>query len=283
MRGRPKRRASYDLSKLGYLGFLGFIGFFWEPLRPFRIACLLCLLFLLPYRKNFRFLFQVVAYALGQMVALARVCGRLPSAGSYAQKTYFNLPFEGFWMVAGGGVEKENSHSWNVFNQRYAYDFFIKDEHQKTHRNEGKILEDYYSFGKVILAPADGLVVKVKDGIRDNPALGSIDFTARLFHGNYVTVQHAEGEYSHLAHFKKGSIAAKAGDAVKRGQIIGLCGNSGHSTEPHLHLHVQDKANFYLAIGLPVKFSNFLLQKEGHIQKIQSGYVSKGQLVKNEK
>jgi hypothetical protein len=282
MKGKSKSGPVFYLTKLGYLGLLGFLGILWEPLRAFRIAFLLCLFFLLPYRKNFRFLFQVIYYALGQMVALGRVRGRLPRTGSYAQITSFSLPFDGFWMVESGGVDKENSHSWNIFNQRYAYDFFIRDENQQTHRTDRRVLENYYSFGKAILAPADGMVIEARDGIRDNPELGSIDFSARLFRGNFVIIRHAEGEYSHLAHFKKGSITVKRRDEVRRGQILGLCGNSGHSTEPHLHFHVQDKANFFLAIGLPVKFSDFLIQKEGYVQKIKSGYISKGQVVKNE-
>lgn len=283
MKIKSMSRVHFDLTWLGYLGFLGFLGFLWEPLRVLRVATLFCLFFLLPYRKNFRFFFQVVTYALGQIAAVCRVRGKFPRPGRYVQKNYFSLPFEGFWTVASGGVDKENSHSWNVFNQRYAYDFFVQDENQITHKCEGKALEDYYSFGKVILAPADGLVVEAKDGIRDNHELGTIDFRARIFHGNFVVIRHAKGEYSHLAHFKKGSIAVREGDKVKRGQIIGLCGNSGHSEEPHLHFHLQDRANFYFAIGLPIEFSDFILKNQGQVQNVKRGYISKGQVVMNGK
>jgi murein DD-endopeptidase MepM/ murein hydrolase activator NlpD len=185
--------------------------------------------------------------------------------------------------VGASGVDKKNSHSWNVFNQRYAYDLFITDENGKTHRGDGKAIEDYYSFGQAILAPADGLVVKAKDGIRDNPELGSIDIRARIFHGNFVVIRHAQGEYSHLAHFKKGSLTVKEGDEVRQGQVIGLCGNSGHSLEPHLHFHLQDRANFYFALGLPLEFSDFVLKSQGQVQYIARGYISKGQVVKNSK
>lgn len=276
-----KNRPHFDLSWLGYLGFLGFLGFFLEPLRALRIAVLFCLFFLVPYRKNFRFFVRVVFYAFGQIVALCRVRAKPPRPRLYSQKTSFSLPFEGFWLVEAGGMDKENSHSWNVFNQRYAYDFLVKDENQITHKEEGKDLEDYYCFGKPILAPADGLVVQARDGHRDNPELGSIDVQARVFQGNLMVIQHAEREYSYLAHLKEGSIAIKQGEAVRRGQVIGLCGNSGHSTEPHLHFHVQDRANFFFAIGLPIKFSDFILHKEGQVEKVKSGYISKGQVVGN--
>jgi len=286
MSPKPKKDEDgrrFRLDWLGYLGFVGLLGFFWETLRPFRILTLLCLFFLFPYRKNLRFFFQIVCYALGQMVAVCRVRGRLPRPGRYSQKASLTLPFAGFWVVESGGVERKDSHSWNVFNQRYAYDFLVKDEEGKTHRHEGRVLEDYYSFGQAILSPADGLVMQTRDGIRDNPRLGSIDVQARTFQGNFIVIRHAQGEYIYLAHLKEGSLVVKPGDLVKRGQTIGRCGNSGHSTEPHLHFQVQDRGSFNSAIGLPVEFSAFVLQKGGQAHEVTSGYLTKGQVIKNKK
>lgn len=280
MKIESKKLPHFELSWLGYLGFIGLLGFCWEPLRPFRLATLFALFFLVPYRKNFLFFFQVVMYAFGQIAAWCRLGGRLARPGRWNQQAHYTLPFEGFWTVAAGGIDKENSHSWNIFNQRYAYDLFITDKDGKTHSSDGKALEDYYCFGQAILAPAGGLVVKAKDGIRDNPELGAIDIKAKIFHGNFVVIRHAQGEYSHLAHLKKGSLAVKEGDEVRCGQVIGLCGNSGHSLEPHLHFHLQDRANFYLAIGLPVEFSDFLRKEPGNVQYVKKGYISKGQMVK---
>jgi hypothetical protein len=283
MKIESKSLSHFNLAWLGYLGFVGLLGFVWEPLRALRTVALFCLFFLYPYRKNFRFFFQVVLYAFGQIAAVCRVWGRLPRPGRWSQKAHFSLPFEGFWTVAAGGVDKENSHSWNVFNQRYAYDFFIEDQDGKTFRHNGKTLKDYYSFGKTILAPADGLVVKVKDNVRDNPELRSVDIRVRIFQGNFVVIKHGEGEYGHLAHLKKGSIAVKEGEKVRRGQTIGLCGNSGHSLEPHLHFHLQDRASFYFSIGLPVEFSDFIVRRQGQIQNVSRGYLSKGHVVMNGK
>ena len=104
-------------------------------------------------------------------------------------------------------------------------------------QGESRINEDYFAFGREILAPADGVVTDVITGVRDNVP-GSMNPYSGL--GNAVFVRHREHEVSVLAHFKLGSITVKVGDKVKRGQVIGLCGNSGNSSEPHLHYHLQN-------------------------------------------
>ncbi|MFZ2054750.1 MAG: M23 family metallopeptidase [Candidatus Aminicenantales bacterium] len=128
-------------------------------------------------------------------------------------------------------------------------------------------------------APADGMVVRVKDGIPDNSEFGDADWKARDPRGNYVVIRHDSGEYSHLAHFKNYTLEVRPASRVKRGQRIGLCGNSGHSTEPHLHLQIQNRAGFFLSIGLPVKFSHYMFKKDGLYQKMKRGYLSKGERV----
>jgi hypothetical protein len=261
---------------LGYLGILGVIGFIWEPLNWLRYLSLLCLFFVAPYRNNLGMLFIVIFYAIGQGLALILARGRLPKPETYSQRTELILPFRGLWHVESGGIERKNSHSWHVLNQRYAYDFLIQDDQALTHTEDGEKLGDYYCFGQPIYVPGNGLVIHAKDGIPDNPRCGDVDWGARDFRGNYVVIQHNESEYSHLAHFKNGSLEVRRGDRVECGQRIGLCGNSGHSTQPHLNFHVQNRANFFLSIGLPVKFRNFVVRKEGQDQRIVYGYIAKG-------
>lgn len=196
-----------------------------------------------------------------------------------------SLPFEGYWTIVNGGVTKSTSHSWGIIAQRYAYDFYITDSDGKSHQGDGKRLEDYYAFGKVVLAPADGIVVEVRDGIPDasHPGTGWIDWRTRDFRGNYIIIQHGERAYSFIAHLKQGSFKVKRGDVVHRGQVIGACGNSGHSTEPHIHFQLQDHPNFYLAIGLPARFMNFEMQvvPSGPQERFSEGYISKNHKVGN--
>lgn len=228
-------------------------------------------------------LVQSVAQLTGQMIAVMRRGGRLPSADTYSQKNRFTLPFEGRWAVVNGGIDRDTSHSWDIVTQRYAYDFVIMDTEQRTHKGEGTRPEDYYAFAQPMLAPAAGRVVRVRDGVRDfpspRPRSGRIDWLTRDFRGNFVVIDHGHGEFSFLTHLQQGSICVRRDQEVARGQQIGLCGNSGHSTEPHLHFHVQDHPNFFLAVGLPVRFSDFRFADEPKGTLRSDAYLSRGQQV----
>lgn len=301
------RDRRFNIENLWWLGFVGLIGTVFESLKPFKLFYLFFLSPLIPsilkfvkmsWREKKEFvnhyttlmlgmffnphlLYQILLHTFGQLLAILRWKNSPPLPENYCQKTKFSLPFEGFWVAENGGVSKEESHSWHVVNQRYAYDFVIKDEQGKTYKNDGKQLEDYYAFGKPILAPADGVVIQVRNDIPDNSNIGRIDWKAKDFRGNFIVIKHAKNEYSFLAHLKHGSIRVKIGDRVKRGQIIGLCGNSGHSTELHLHFHVQDHPNFFLAVSLPIKFTTFCLKELNAIKHIKCGYVVRGQQIAN--
>ncbi|MBV7332710.1 M23 family metallopeptidase [Chloroflexi bacterium TSY] len=190
-------------------------------------------------------------------------------------KVEYALPFSGEWFVYNGGTTPDDSHSWDTLTQRYAYDFVIVDDQLRRHVSTGTDLEDYYCYGKEILAVADGKVVKVVDEIRAAPFVGYgiVDFMTRNFIGNHIIIQHAESEYALYAHLIKGAIVVKIGDPVKQGQVIGRCGHSGHSSEPHLHFHLQDRMNFYLALGLPIRFSNIIVNgKTAEGTNIRAGH-----------
>jgi murein DD-endopeptidase MepM/ murein hydrolase activator NlpD len=169
----------------------------------------------------------------------------------YEIKTKLALPFKGTWIVGNGGRSHEtNNHvredGRGAKAQLYAYDFL------KNHSAEGKKLEDYEAFGSEVIAPADGLIVQVIDGSYD-VSIGERDLY--VIPGNAIVIDHLNGEYSALAHFKNSSIKVKVGDKVKQGDILGLCGNTGNTSEPHIHYHLQDDSSLSKATGLPAAFT----------------------------
>jgi len=173
-------------------------------------------------------------------------------------KTILKLPFKGVWFVFWGGDTKKLNQHHDVPNQKYAIDFIIIDENDISHKGNGQYNHDYYSFGKEIIAPADGVVIKIIDNIEDNlPG----QMKTEEITGNVVLIRHKEDEVSVLAHLKQDSIKVKVGEKVKTGQIIGLCGNSGNSSEPHLHYHFQDSEDVYSGEGIKCYFQDVELKR----------------------
>jgi hypothetical protein len=200
----------------------------------------------------------------GTAAAYVRYLGRPPSRDRHVPETDLAAPFDGEWTTVNGGVTKETSHSWGLVAQRYAYDFVITDDEGDTHEGDGTALTDYYAYGAPIRAPADGTVVATEDGLRDypRPGTGWIEWRTWKITGNYVVIEHADGEYSTLAHLREGSVRVAPGDTVERGEVIGECGNSGSSTEPHLHFQLQDRADFWTAAGLVPRFRDVTVRRE---------------------
>ncbi len=158
-----------------------------------------------------------------------------------ATNTEFFLPFHGTWLTFWGGDTAKQNHHHHTQSQRYAFDFIKVDDNDNFFRTNGNSSEDYYSFGLDILAPGDGEVVEVVNGLRDNTPkeLNSFNFI-----GNYIMIKHDETVYSVLGHLKQNSVVVKVGAKVKAGDKLALCGNSGYTTDPHLHFQVQDSDVF---------------------------------------
>ncbi|MEJ2540420.1 MAG: urea transporter [Gemmatimonadota bacterium] len=167
------------------------------------------------------------------------------------------LPFAGEWTV------------WQAFDGpwthkgpwRYAYDFVITDDSGRTHRGDGGRLEDYLAFRKPVLSPVKGRVVRVVSEVPDNP-VGTTDRVHNW--GNLVMLEDERGFHVEISHFAQGSIQVSEGAWVERGALLGLCGNSGYSPQPHIHVQVQagDRAG---APTIPFSFVSF---------RVGDGYVA---------
>ncbi len=210
--------------------------------------------------------FQVVEL-LRQAAGNATLAGREKRSGddgrSYETQVVYTLPFDGEWLVANGGATPKTSHSWDILGQRFALDFVQANDAFRTHNGRGTKAEEYFCYGREIRAAAGGTVVRVEDRVRQAfLGWGVCDFTARSFVGNHVLVEHAEREFGLYAHLVRGSVTVAPGDRVDRSQVLGRCGHTGHSTEPHLHFHLQDSAELFQGMGLPVRFSLLFVDGE---------------------
>lgn len=184
--------------------------------------------------------------------------------------TKMSLPFNEEWDVFWGGTKVEDNYHVAYNNQKGAYDFVIRKD-GKSFKNKGTKNEDYYVFGKEVIAPVDATVVKVINGIHDNipGKMNALQIT-----GNTVILKTANNEFLVLAHFKKKSIKVKRNQKVKKGQLLGLCGNSGNSSEPHLHISLQNAADMNIATGAKLFFDTIKVNG-----KVKHDYIP----VKNDK
>jgi hypothetical protein len=189
----------------------------------------------------------------------------------YETKAKLELPFHGEWWVFWGGrMPHENSHVVSR-DQRFAYDFVVR-RGGKRHHGSGRVNSEYYCFGLPIVAPAAGRIVWLSGGVDDNRP-GQTN--ARQPIGNGVVLDHGAGEFSVMAHFQRDSLTVKLGQVVAAGDTLGRCGNSGKSTEPHLHYHLQDGPVPLEGDGLPAFFHRY--QADGKL--IEKGEPSRGQYV----
>ncbi len=164
------------------------------------------------------------------------------------------LPFQGQWYVFWGGrTLAQNYHAADP-GQRFAYDF-VKRLGGSTHRGDGSALDQYYCWNQPILAPAAGTVVEVVGDLSDQ-AIGTANSLQPA--GNHVMLDLGHDEYALLAHMRQGSIVVQPGQAVTSGQLLGRCGNSGNTSEPHLHFHLQDSPRFGNGLGLPAFFNGYV-------------------------
>ncbi|MHA1186615.1 MAG: M23 family metallopeptidase [Candidatus Heimdallarchaeota archaeon] len=184
----------------------------------------------------------------------------------YRTKNEYIFPLKGNWVVI---------NNWDAFvshrgmhSQEFAFDLVQLDENESFNQIEELPNDAFSYYGKEIIAIGDGVVVDCYDGVPNNPKslntlpqekllelISTSGYEATVA-GNYVIIQHENNEYSFYAHIIKGEVKVKKGDKVKQGQVIGLLGNSGNSTGPHLHFHLMNDSGIFTGRGLPCHFTN---------------------------
>jgi hypothetical protein len=163
-------------------------------------------------------------------------------------------PFRGEWLVFQGGRSSILNHHYPLVSQRHALDLIRVDGAARL-LGPAERVESYYSFDQPLFAPAAGRVERVVHDQPDQP-IGGSDASAPV--GNHVVIHMGNDRFILLAHLKKGSIVVREGEEVAAGVLLGHCGNSGNTSEPHLHLQIQNGAEFFAddLQTYPIRFKN---------------------------
>ncbi len=130
----------------------------------------------------------------------------------------------------------------------------------RAFHGDPKVNKNWVGFGTGVLAVADATVSATHDGIPENEPADkrAVPITLETIGGNYVILDLGAGRYAFYAHLQPGSLKVHAGDKVRRGEVLGLLGNTGNSDAPHLHFHVADANNPLGAEGLPYVSPSFV-------------------------
>ena len=228
----------------------------------------------------------------------ARLAEALRAAAAYhpdldRPPVVLSLPFAGSWLAVTTPARRVPSHGTHFLGQTFAIDFVAIDPRRRTAtvRDWRTVLavepvDRFLGFGQPLLAPADGRVVAVHDGQADHAARRSpltlaaylLTQGSRLRRGlgavagnHLILALDQDGPFVLLAHLQKGSPLVEPGDDVSTGQPVAACGNSGNSTQPHLHIQVMDSVDPLAARGLPMAFRDYLAWPPGTDEPRQVG------------
>src|SRR5262245_1510144 len=195
--------------------------------------------------------------------------------GPEADAVLLDLPFRGRWLARNSPARRVPSHGTHAFGVTYAIDFVAVDDRGRSAPRTWRTLfsvespDLFRGFGEPILSPAVGTVVVAHDGEPDHVARRSqlalvpyalgqaqrVRAGSAAVAGNHVVIAlGVEGPSALLAHLRRGSLCVRPGDVVRSGDQIGDCGNSGNSTQPHVHVQVTDSTRWPTAMGLPLAF-----------------------------
>lgn len=191
------------------------------------------------------------------------------------------------WVAANGPSDLDMFHRGAILSinnrpligQRFATDFVKLGADGKLFKDKGKHNKDYPCYGEDLLAVADGIIADTKDGIPENEPVAkrAVDITMGTLGGNYVVLKIGKNQYAFYAHLIPGSLRVKIGDKVKKGDVLGLLGNSGNSDAPHLHFHVCNGMDFLFSEGVPYRLDSYVSKSPP--QKFERDIMSNGDVV----
>ncbi|MEZ4587109.1 MAG: M23 family metallopeptidase [Gemmatimonadales bacterium] len=211
-----------------------------------------------------------------------------------ASGAVLDFPLRGLWYVYAG-PDMHAHHRWAAA-QEFAFDLVVLGPDGRTYSGDGRRSSDYHAYGRPVLAAGDGEVAEVAtsavedegrfrqegesaDDFRQRSARAEtalLQSDKKAAAGNYVIIRHEDGLYSGYMHLQGGSVTVAKGDRVSRGQMIGRVGQTGNSTEPHLHFHVTDAPDPLYARGIPVRFRDAEAVPSGYTDRfLHTGWLAR--------
>ncbi|MFH1160911.1 MAG: M23 family metallopeptidase [bacterium] len=144
--------------------------------------------------------------------------------------------------------------------ERFAFDSRKYNEEFKFYEGDPKVNESYFNYGDTLYAVADGVVVTLVDGLPENhgDAMNVVFYSFIEFAGNYLVLDIGGGHFAGYAHIVPNSFLVQAGDQVKEGDPVALLGNSGNSTDPHLHFQITDGPDFIYSNGVTFVLKRYI-------------------------
>jgi murein DD-endopeptidase MepM/ murein hydrolase activator NlpD len=167
-------------------------------------------------------------------------------------------------MTAGPSLASAPYDGRPFIGQRYAIDWVQLGDDGRTWTGDYHKNASYHAYDQPIHAVGDGKIVAITDGIVENVPNSNklaIQITDADIAGNHIIEDLGDGHFAAYAHLRPGTLKVKVGDSVKAGAVIAYLGNTGNSSEPHLHFQVCDAPSFLHSEGLPFAISRFTHQE----------------------
>ena len=218
-----------------------------------------------------------------------RLHHRLTSAGgtveggdvlvSTALPVVIGPPLRGNNWIAGNGPANDSVHRRTVvpvdgqarIAQRFAIDWLRGGASGNTFDGPQNQNRSYYAYGAEVIAVADGIVTETRDNIPENvpdPSERAVPITLDTIGGNHIILNIGDGRFATYLHLQPGSLRVKPGQRVRRGETLALLGNSGNSSQPHLHFQITDAGSVLGAEGLPYLIDSFRLGIEPRTRQL---------------
>ena len=216
-----------------------------------------------------------------------------------------DFPLRGEWAAATTPAHRIPSHGTDMLGQRYAFDFVRIDGRKGFHLHPAGTLRSYliggrtrdcYGWAQPVHAAFDGEVVEAVDGVPERAWLHIVRELALVLKnavtfdpakrgldpilGNHVILRRGE-TFALFAHLAPGTVAVKAGERVRVGDVIGRVGHTGNSTAPHLHVQLMDSADLLAAKGIPCAFAEYLSERDGRWERVGRGIPGRRERIRS--